>query len=160
MHFPIWENPNDIMDPIRGIDGSERKKWLAESERQIIKALKPYPGGNDDLLALHQLDIIRKHERLVGVNVLAGQIRIDGEAAAAGLRIPSLWPRFHNESVLALAPLGASERNIHMTLDVTFNESVTWGNWAASFRGNPLIVPTLFRFARMADAVIQRFDYP
>jgi len=102
-HFPIWTNPNDFADPMWGVHGTERKKWLTENERRIIESLKPYPGGDDDLVALHWLDIIRKHERLLGVTALPGSIRIDGEAVAAGVRRASHWPAFREGAVLALS---------------------------------------------------------
>jgi hypothetical protein len=159
MHFPIWDNPNDIADPIRGIDGRECKKWLSDGERRIIKSLKPYPGGNNELVALHELDIVRKHERLVDVNILPGRIRIDGDAAAVGLAPPPKWPRFQNDAVIALGPLSTSERNIHMSLDVTLDEPFHLIGLSL-INGRPLVVPTLFNFARLAAGIIQRFDYP
>ena len=45
-------------------------KGLPDAQRAIIETLKPYQGGNDPLFALHQLDIIRKHKRLLGANII------------------------------------------------------------------------------------------
>ena len=64
-HFPIFDSLYEMIDPVRGIDGSERKKWLSENERAAIKALNPYKGGDETIWTLHQLDILRKHERLI-----------------------------------------------------------------------------------------------
>ena len=64
-HFPIFDSLYDMIDPARGIDSKERKKWLSQSERAAIKALKPYKGGNTTIWTLHEIDIVRKHERLI-----------------------------------------------------------------------------------------------
>src|SRR5271165_4317698 len=65
-HFPIYRSVMCFIDPL---NVAERKKWLSESERKIIEGLKPYGGGNDTLWSLHHLDIIRKHNRLVAMNL-------------------------------------------------------------------------------------------
>src|SRR5215469_8528170 len=61
-HFPIFGSEQEMIDPLTGIEG---KKWLSKGERAAIKALKPYKGGDHIIWALHQLDILRKHERLI-----------------------------------------------------------------------------------------------
>src|SRR5205807_7666926 len=50
--------------------GSKFVKGLPGAERAIIEALKPYKGGNEPLYALHQLDIMRKHRRLIEVDLI------------------------------------------------------------------------------------------
>jgi hypothetical protein len=65
-HFPIYRLLYDFIDPINGL---ENKKWLSLAEKKIIKSYDPYEGGNDDLWAIHQLDILRKHERLIDATV-------------------------------------------------------------------------------------------
>ena len=157
-HFPIWTNPNDFADPMWGVHGTERKKWLTENERRIIELLKPYPGGDDDLVALHRLDVVRRHERLIAVTVLPGSIRIAGEAAAAGVRRAPHWPAFHKGAVLALSPRDASEHSIYLSLVITFNEHAAVGH-SPVFSGRPLVFPYLFRLGRLADGIVRRFDY-
>jgi len=44
-----------MIDPLHGIEG---KKWLSKGEQAMIKALKPYKGGDHTLWPLHQLDIL------------------------------------------------------------------------------------------------------
>src|ERR1700730_4888861 len=63
-HFPIFRSWVDFIDPVEGL---EVKKWCPLAERAIIKPLKPYDGGNKPLWSLHQLDIMRKHRRLLRV---------------------------------------------------------------------------------------------
>ncbi|HXP05926.1 MAG TPA: hypothetical protein VN808_17540, partial [Stellaceae bacterium] len=57
-HFPIFASEQAMLDPLHGL---ESKKWLSNSERAAIKALRPYKGGDASLWPLHQLDILRKH---------------------------------------------------------------------------------------------------
>jgi hypothetical protein len=61
-HFPIFHSLHDFLDPK---DGIESKKWLSASDIKTIKALDPYNGGHEFLYAIHKLDIVRKHERLI-----------------------------------------------------------------------------------------------
>jgi hypothetical protein len=61
-HFPIFCLRTMYDHPLTGI---ESKKWLSKRERVTIKALRPYGGGDDAIWPLHQLDIRRKHYRLV-----------------------------------------------------------------------------------------------
>ena len=53
--------------------GSKFVKALPASEIASIETLKPYDGGNPALWSLHQLDIMRKHRRLLGA--IAGPSR-------------------------------------------------------------------------------------
>jgi hypothetical protein len=65
-HFPIFGSEQEMIDPVTGIEG---KNWLSKRGRAAIKALKPYEGGDYAIWPLHQLDIRRKHERLIFANV-------------------------------------------------------------------------------------------
>ena len=65
--------PNDTAFPMGSdrVDFEKRLKDKArkagEVARNIIRDLKPYPGGSDALVDLHQLDLIDKHRRVVAV---------------------------------------------------------------------------------------------
>ncbi|MBM3545969.1 MAG: hypothetical protein FJX54_03370 [Alphaproteobacteria bacterium] len=65
-HFPIFRSIHDFADPLEGI---ESKEWLSKSEIAKIKALRPYHGGDPCLWLPHQLDILRKHKRLIAVDL-------------------------------------------------------------------------------------------
>ena len=56
--------------------GAELIKGLPASERALIEGLKPYKGGNDLLWSLHNLDIVRKHRRLLTIEVTPSQFRL------------------------------------------------------------------------------------
>lgn len=50
----VWSNP-----------GINKIKRLSDEDKERIKALRPYKGGNENLWHLHQLDILDKHISLV-----------------------------------------------------------------------------------------------
>jgi len=53
-------------------------KGLPTDARDIFEGLKPYDGGNAELWALHRLDILRKHQRLLEVHVRPATFKIMG----------------------------------------------------------------------------------
>jgi hypothetical protein len=50
-----------------GYKGAKFVQALPATERRILEELKPYAGGHELLWPLHQLDIMRKHRRLLSV---------------------------------------------------------------------------------------------
>ena len=64
-YFPFFASEQAMLDPRHGL---ESKKWLSDSERATIKMLGPYKGGDAIVRTVHDLDIARKHERLIAVS--------------------------------------------------------------------------------------------
>ena len=66
----------------------ESKKWVVAAEATAIKRTKAYDGGDHVLFAIHKLDIMRKHERLLRVQPLISQANITawGPGIETGLR--------------------------------------------------------------------------
>jgi hypothetical protein len=60
IEFPFWK---DSAKYKAGFDGVI--KGSVKGVKDAIDALKPYPGGNDDLWAIYHLDIIDKHRLLL-----------------------------------------------------------------------------------------------
>jgi hypothetical protein len=142
-HFPIFRCIYDFIDPK---DGLECKKWLSASDIKIIKSYSPYDGGNNLLWALHQLDILRKHERLI--------------AAIANPRIPYVFGRgvtlheptpLEYETILLEFPRDAHEPEIGFTTDIIFNEP------RLCIDRSPLL-PTLSNFSSLVREIVDRFD--
>ena len=116
-----------MIDPLHGIEG---KKWLTPTERAAIKALKPYQGGDHTLWPLHQLDILRKHERLISAQADVSSFRYQrgrpsspqGYVFMAGQRGIE---RLENKTVLArtggasAVPFDVTEGNAHIAARVT-----------------------------------------
>src|ERR1700690_776362 len=62
--FPIRESRKAVEDAIHGIE----KVWDRRVLRDIIlDDIKPYPGGDDSLWPLHQLDILDKHQIILPI---------------------------------------------------------------------------------------------
>jgi hypothetical protein len=155
-HFPIFDSLHDMIDPVIGIDGPERKKWLSQSERAAIKSLNPYKGGDATIWPLHQLDILRKHERLLSANPDVINSMMLGTAR---MKIGGAAPleRIDNKTILHRLGRGeffaASKGNTLLALEVTFNEA------AFDIAGEHVIGVTR-RFAGRTNEIIKMFDVP
>lgn len=69
IHFPF----NKIANEFPARHAKETKK-LRSRDADLIAALKPYPGGNDLLYAVHEVDISDKHRALVAMGCLIPMI--------------------------------------------------------------------------------------
>jgi hypothetical protein len=153
-HFPIFDSLHDMIDPLRGIDSAERKQWLSDSERAAIKSLKPYKGGDRFIWSLHELDIVRKHERLlISRPVVNGLI-----AVGSGLRRvwgePPIEGQDHKTILLRVAPGEVSaitESNTYVSVDVRFHES-------AFGVADKQAVPVMGLFASRIGEVVKTFN--
>lgn len=101
---------------------------LPSRERAILDLFKPYHGGNDDLWRLHELDIRRKHHRLLTVEssvrsfALSYWERPNIDATANNpVAIPS-GIGANGEAALMLIPKGANNPNRHATYEIKINE--------------------------------------
>jgi hypothetical protein len=147
-HFPIRKYASDFR---RITNVIKRKKWLSENQISTIKTLRPYRRGNSSLYSLHQLDIVRKHERLIEVRPHTGAIFL-------AMFVPGFKPvwRYHkNKTVTIRLPAGTSfvptESNCRLTLEMEFNEP------SLGFVHKP-VIPTLRDFATLATDIIKLFD--
>jgi len=147
MHFPIFYSVHDFCDPLNGLHS---KKWLSEAEIRIIKKLKPYEGGNVNLWALHQLDILRKHERLIAVSVRPKIVSARWKTVLPP-RVERPFLRLSHETVLIEFPADTVEPDVEATLDVIFDEL------GLGVAGRPVIT-ILRHFATVADKIIGMFD--
>jgi len=151
-YFPVLRSAAEF-DAGRS-KGSKFVKRLPERERAIIEALKPYQGGNDPLFALHQLDIMRKHRRLLAVRVEPAFTISD--TTGRGLRIQdfvlygvaTLSP--NEKSVLGFISNRAPGYNIEFAPKIALDESFP--------AVPPEIIGALRQFANLADAIIKLFD--
>lgn len=148
-YFPFFATEDAMLDPKKGL---ESKKWLTKWERDIIKGLKPYRRGNDLLRALHDLDVTRKHERLIGIHLIPGITVASDLAITEGLEFVRLWPGFKDDAIIASTSIDAAQCDFQMFTDVFFNEIRRIGP-------RP-VVATLRDFARTVQDIIQLFDVP
>ena len=73
-YFPVA--PSEQAFGSGGYKGVEFVKGLPCAQRAIIEDLKPYNRGNPLLWALHRLDILRKHKRLIEIAIWPGGLRV------------------------------------------------------------------------------------
>lgn len=146
-HFPIYDSFERFSVPE---SVAKRKKWLSAADLQIIEALRPYKGGNDLLFALHQLDVRRKHERLLKVDLNPSMIVVAPEAYAQGFRFPTHWPGFTDGAVIGSTSIDATNSDFEITTYVTFDE--------ADLIPDKPIITTLREFASLTDSIIKRFE--
>lgn len=146
-HFPIFRSAQEFADPLTGIEG---KKWLSKAEIEIVKSINPYEGGSDDLWSLHQLDIKRKHERLITLGVRPYYMSVAGPPGSLGSE--PVFRRLENKTVLFELPRDAAEPQITATLEIIFDEV----NLPAIH--GKRVVATLYRFATAVRGIIDLFD--
>jgi hypothetical protein len=77
--FPISKSKEEF-ERLGG--GAQRfLEGLPQLERQLVEHLEPYQGGNAALWALHHLDIVRKHRRLLNARFRPIHMSIQGTLA-------------------------------------------------------------------------------
>lgn len=153
-YFPVAHSADNFA---RGnYKGSKFVRALPVRERTFIETLNPYQGGNDRLYALHQLDIVRKHARLLGVEVRPYHYMVSGwgDAAKAFTPVANGWmPTGDDEAVIGLLAKSIKETpRIRLSMHVCLSET------AYLARGE--IVSVISKFANLAKAIIQVFDLP
>lgn len=158
--FPMFRSKEAFeagdMRPIVGV---------SSTAEEAIKALKPYPGGDDTLWSLHRLDIADKHRFLLIVGLALRSVTMlmafPGATEGIGLQIDlnqkedkffplkdgaELFPEFFD--ALALTPLPI-QPDFQLAFDVAFGEG-------AVVKGEPL-VPTLFQIADYVEGIVESF---
>jgi hypothetical protein len=134
--------------------GYEFVKRLPEAPRKIIELLKPYKEGNDTLWALHDLDIMRKHRRLIYADVRPIAIAKVSGAFREFRPAHSDWRLRANEEteIGFLRRARPPEGEIKFIPHVSFAET--------GFAARKPIGAVLAEFAGVADSIIGLFDTP
>lgn len=117
-HFPIFACIHDFIDPLNGI---ESKKWFAEPEICVLKSLQPYDGGHRLLWPLHQLDIIRKHERLLTMGADPSRIIMVGTGVRPEFLFSGPQP-VKDKTHLFELPADAAEPETSIDIQILFEE--------------------------------------
>jgi hypothetical protein len=131
--------------------GAPLIRELPSAERDRLLSLRPYRGGNAALWTLHHLDIIRKHHRLLDVQIrpihlsMAGTLKpgdfepLHGEPFQAGA-----------ETILGLLRKGVPSPSMQSRFYVAINEPET-------LEHRPVLA-VLGYMAEAASAAIRAFD--
>jgi hypothetical protein len=136
----------------RRYKGHKFIKALPSTERLIIETLKPYKGGNELLYALHLLDIVRKHQRLLSVQIHPAKFSIMGWGMGQHFEPLSIpWLRSGNdETVLGLLAKGAPQPQMKLAMQVALDET--------TYLPGMNIIRALNEFATLANSIIRKFE--
>lgn len=145
VYFPVASSVGEFLDTIHG--AIKKIHRLSDADKLTIQNLKPYGGGDERLWSLHQLDILRKHQRLIGVTA---KPRSFGFFGTAGKTPEFLYSgELKDGAPLVRYPAGTRAQT-DIRLEVTFSET-------AFANGRP-VTATLREFAELTNGVIRLFD--
>jgi hypothetical protein len=154
-YFPIVSN-KEIFLAGKGYKGDKFVQALPSKERGIIESLKPYrgPDGNQLLCALHDLDIVRKHVRLLEAGIAPRNFVVSGwgDATKAFIPVSTGWVSTGpDEATIGLLVRNAAEKpHIKATPQVSFSE--------AAYLPRREVITALYEFAKMAKVIIRQFE--
>jgi hypothetical protein len=100
--------------------GHQFVERLPPSERKRFELLKPYKGGDNNIWALHHLDIERKHKRLLTVIPAIATLDIGGWGLDAR-NAPADTGR-NDETGLCYLAKGAHPTEIHFSTKISIRE--------------------------------------
>jgi hypothetical protein len=149
--FPICASRDEFFHGKHA--GRKAIKRLSAADQALIEDLEPWRGGNNPMLiALHDLDIMRKHRRLIAVTATPQLVMITSASRGRGIKFRSVWAGFENDAIVATTDPNENASDIQIAFDVTFNE-------VGAVSGK-LVITTLDEFASLANSIIKRFDTP
>jgi hypothetical protein len=93
-YFPIAASPAAFK--AGNYKGAKFVKGLPVAQHALIEGLKPYKGGNELLWSLHNLDITRKHRRLLTVVIDPYFFAVIGAGAQKFTPLPTGFVRTDN----------------------------------------------------------------
>jgi hypothetical protein len=147
VYFPIADSEEAL---VRN-GGAPLLRHLPDEDRTKLLSLKPYREGNAALWALHHLDIVRKHRRLLDVQIRPIHLSMKGSLT------PGDFEPLHGEPfqagaeiVIGLIRRGVPRPAMQSRFYVAMNESGT-------IRRRPVLA-TLAHLADTASGVIKLFD--
>jgi hypothetical protein len=149
--FPIQKSASTYKSKsprkIQGVDS------VAKS---LINSLNPYQGGNDDLWAIHELDITDKHRLLLVASTAMSGIfhdRIvpnwiaDATRWSPGIRFPVL----KDGAEIRRVPVGSPNQDVdlNLTTEIAFGETKV-------VEGKP-VLPFLHQLTHLVDGIVNQF---
>lgn len=149
VYFPIARSESHFVDA--DWHGRKLLNALPINEREIVELLKPYHGGSHAIWTMHQLDIVRKHRRLLSVVLRPVSISIKGTLARGDFE-PLAVEAVHvnEETIIGMLRKGADTNLVRSKFYVGLNEE---GHIAR----RP-VVSALAHLADVARNIIALFD--
>ena len=137
IQFPVAKSgsPEDIKGAFnnRKIDRAPKEVWIA------LEKIQPYPGGNDDLVLVHDLDVIDKHKLLIPTadytRISADQLRrlvpdlplaLQGNMSFGSNRRDIGWsiPRMNRRDRRAKGIGRGGEKDLAVPVDIVIREPI------------------------------------
>lgn len=145
-YFPIANSRDQFLTG--GYKGAKVIKALPIAAQTTIERLEPWKGGNPCLIALHELDILRKHKRLISMVPAAWDTEI---TAAGGDGILLIVLGEQDQPVMI--PLGVPPHGkVNFTPHIAISES--------DFTAESPVLASLSDFASATTDIIKLFDIP
>jgi hypothetical protein len=147
VYFPIAESEDALVKK----GGAPLLQHLPEEDRAKLLSLKPYCGGNTALWALHHLDIVRKHRRLLDVQIRPIHLSMSGPLKFSDFESLHGEPfQVGSETVIGLIRKGVPSPAMQLRFYVAINEPGT-------IQRRPVLA-TLAYLADTASGAIKLFD--
>jgi hypothetical protein len=150
VYFPIARSETAFND--RNWAGRKLLNALPPQDRQVIESLKPYKGGSEGLWTLHHLDILRKHRRLLSVELHPISITLKGtlkEGDFEPLAVEAV--HVNEETIIGMLRKGVSPTLVRSKFYVRMNEE-------GELPRRP-VSATLVYLIDMVTGIIALFDY-
>lgn len=150
VYFPIVKTAAAITEK----PALKKIRRLHPSDQKIILDLKPYPGGNDTLFALHMLNNERKHRRLgalASIPTFAGFSGGPRGMSLYGMRTfkPVILPQYSRQLVAAFHFDG--DMNLNVAFEIAFCD-------VPGKQATPTVIATLREFGSVCRAVAALFS--
>ncbi|BEQ15310.1 hypothetical protein FAK_23760 [Desulfoferula mesophila] len=147
--FPFRKTRRDLEKAVKQILKKETTSTIGQL---IIDDIKPYPGGNDALYALHSLDIYDKHKIIIPTlaTTLVSGVSAEGDKGTKFIN-GTLEVREGRE----LLAINTSE-NLKITNKGKANLDMFFGD-PMPYKGQP-IIPTLNQFLKLVSETVDKFQ--
>ncbi len=150
VYFPIARSEAIFYD--KNWPGRKLLDMLPEKDRAIIESLKPYKGGSVSLWTLHHLDIVRKHRRLLSVELRPISISLQGKLQPGDfepLAVEAL--RVNEETIIGMLRKGIDAKLVQSKFYVRLDEE-------GDIARRP-VVGALTYLTDVAAGIIWQFDH-
>lgn len=150
VYFPIARSEAVFLD--KNWSGRKLLDMLPEKDRAIMESLKPYKDGSKSLWMLHHLDIVRKHRRLLSVELHPISISLQGTLQPGDFE-PLAVEAVHvnEETIIGMLRKGINARLVQSKFYVRLDEE-------GDIARRP-VVGALAYLTDVAAGIIWQFDY-
>lgn len=150
-HFPICPSRDAFF--IGKHAGHKHIRRLSDVDRKIIEELEPWRGGKIPLLyALHELDITRKHRRLINVEMRPVYAKATGLPPDEPVTFHAIsGVKFEENAILGVDDAEPDYSKIEIVFDIRLNE--------AGPLANAHVTIAIESMAHLVTGIIGKFDH-